>query len=55
MGQSMAGRARLKEWHQPAASALSAHLFSGAICTQLWFTIDGECSDGAGNCVVHQP
>ena len=49
----MAGRARLKEWHQPEASALSAHLFSGALCTQLWCTPDAEFPVGAGDCLVH--
>jgi hypothetical protein len=49
----MAGRARLKKWHQPAASALSAHLFSGAICMQLWCTPREECLVGAGKRLVH--
>ena len=36
------GRARLKLWHQRVPNALSAHLFSGALCTALWCTRFGE-------------
>ena len=53
MRQNLAVRARLKKWHQPLASALSAHLFSGALCTQLWCAPGAEYPAGAGDRLVH--